>query len=330
MSTRHHKQRKRKQNSSMDDLIEQPEKTEQLEEDNGVVNLDQLIVRDEQPSYEPKYIDMNQTNSKNNKQERFTPNENQGSLFRNCAMAIAGKTTVEPLQPIQETFTEQPRQQSTPCPQQQPMEPETPPVPQPMPAIQQPASMEDIPFEQIREQQHGIQKCIPPPMMKNEMNFDYGYRYPVDHEVENMIDVDPLRTRRRPFNKRAFRITYIVIVIATILAFVLALVISKIRKHKAEKDKEKENTQHIVDTSAPTIPEKQIVINPMPTPVINTTNQQLTPPQIQTFDNNHLAFDTAMMGGNENDKLINDIEQIKNMRQRDNKGRFVKSTESIL
>lgn len=283
MSSKQHRQKRRRikkteETPNDDNNIE----VDTIDDNNIDADLNKLIVTNNKTSYDPKYIDLANDNTRCN----------EGSLFRNCAMAITGQTTIEPLKKnvdntnnnIEDNLTT--KQNETPIPDN----------------------------DNINEDKSSA--SIPPKMRlsggneyydNNEQNF-----MPFDgvalNNNNNVILSVPITKHCRHFNKKAFRICYIIIIICIILSIGSLYVINSITKYKEQR-------------------EKQFT----PTEQNDITHNQ--PMNIQNMPYENIQNNYNLNGGDFNDinlneriveDLNNNVEKTKPIKLRDKRGRFVK------
>ena len=161
MSGKHHKSKRRRTQQTTEEFV-----SSNVNEDDSIANLNQLIVKNNETSYDPKYMDMGGKRQSNTLMNNSSAVE-QGNLFRNCAMAIANQTSINPATPISETIMNSTQETNIVIPDYAP----------PIPSKQKrPSPQSDINPNMSRRQQ--IENPIEKPAYNNmdeEASSDYQY-----------------------------------------------------------------------------------------------------------------------------------------------------------
>lgn len=385
MSSKPHRQRKQKRSHS---------KTEQFEndEENGddvSAELDRLIVRNNDTSYSPRAINIS-GKTRSEQRETFAngrQESQQGNLFRNCALAINGQESVEPVKVIlhpNEQF--QPTQQETE--RNNPFEEQTNNQQNHQQFSQQSIrefsqqesftpreTYNNIP-QNVNTNQQTEQRTPEQQESDNDRYNDFVNMNIMNGDIINgdvmnefnnnapgVVYMTPNQTRKRPFNKKAFRIIYIIIIILLVLSFAALIFINKIIKHKEKLQKENKLSDNTPRTQTGGQPIEYTPQSPHANEHINE--------QMNEYENDNIidtSFIPAVSGGyhDENDFEFNDEmiednyeqqpqtapstiqstppqatpstvpssfsqqQQIPQGRPRDNKGRFMKAVDSVL
>lgn len=302
MPSKSHRQRKQHTKNKQNNI--QQNETQQIAEETIDANLDQLIVTNKEPTYEPRYINM--SNTTNNQQQNTEMCEG-GSLFRNCAMAIAGKSTIKPLE--DSTINKQANTDNKQNNTQQEVE-----------------KFESIETNNEMDQNnlaYDEKFASPVASSARKRGIDY-FEQPQYNQYDyysnscgevsnNVVFRDPMAKRYRRFNKKVFRIFYYIIIISILLLTGALCVIKNIKQYKLQHNKfnieQQINDGKLIDNSY------------IDTNINNITNIQ---PLITTNDKNDM---NTLFGGD----LNNIIEKPKAVKLRDEHGRFMKqSNDDVL
>ena len=345
------KHRKTKHRRTQEQTTEGFEPNEPMDDDDPMANLNQLIVRHNDTSYDPRYMDMGGKRQSNS----TSTHVEQGSLFRNCAMAIAANQSQEAMAAKKETFTNVDCVPPVPSRQNKHISQDDlsnemichPKIENPMerPAYNAEGFEETVPVPQHPKQTPCNQPRNEQPMpqmnneqqpnnMKYEMDYNATQNIPMNIipgytngniPINGIMEYNPLVTHRRPFNKYAFRVSYGVVIGIAILLIITRYFLNSVRKHKQKLETENKNT-----TMAGGYEEYKPNDN-IDNENVDECNEdgqrldRLTIPDKQV--NEHII--DINDNENLNAKLIKDIETIKS-RQRDSRGRFVKNNDSLL
>ena len=307
MSSKPRRSRKQKRSQHVDEQFVSNEDNN----DDVSANLDQLIVRSNEPSYNNKFMEIG--NQDINNKETFVsspmksaPVQPSGSLLRNCAMAITGQTSIEPIKSIpnpKEHFEKKPE----PEPLQEPIEESPQQYQQPMP----PQTVNNVEIAQTENIKVCDQVQVP-----TQLRYD-GY---TDHSIptdDKIVVINPNVTHRRHFNKKLFRISYIIVIILLVICFGIMFFIHKVKKH--QKKLEMEKLINKIDTVKPNeIPETE---EPTMEPVME--GGDFSNPSDYGFD------ETTFVDQMETEEP-HTTPQPNQARMRDSRGRFVKAVDSVL
>lgn len=268
---------------------------QQIADDSVNASLDQLIVTNQEPTYEPRYIDIN--NMTNNQQQNKQVCE-EGSLFRNCAMAIAGKSTI---QPLENNIANKQKQTITDNKQNDTQQnAETFETIETNKQIEQNVSVNDEKFAApvaSSAQKRGVDYFEQPQYNQ----YDY-YSNSCGEVSDNVVCRDPIAKRYRRFNKKMFRIFYCIIIVSILLLTGALCVIKNIKKYKLQHNQFNDN--NLINNSNADI---------------NLNNIANTQQPISENDKNNI---NNLFGGD----LNNAIEKPKTIKLRDEHGRFMKQT----
>ena len=301
-------------------------------EETPDVNIDQLIVYPTENTYSSPTINVN---TGEHKKENFTNTKNtssQGSLFRNCAMAIAGKKTVEPAQQI---VTKQDDTNS-----------QVPPVETFDSLIQEAQHSQFTEAEQFMQtmdqeptqQEQAVVTTNSSDSCTEEFNNEPQYIHlghqcghsHIGNSCGEVVCSNPDFVHMRPFNRKAFRVAYIIIVLFFIGLFAAAIVIEGIKKHKNKCESVLET-----DDKKP-LPPPKVENTKVPEETKNVSEDIAVESvesvkSIETDQEDDTLNPYNMTGGDKfHEDLYSAIADIKRERARDERGRFVKQSDNVL
>lgn len=258
---RRHKKSRRVKNK--DDDNNNNNSFDDFDDETTDANLNQLIVKNNEPVFETPFMNMDNnavirsndigngkilpTNRNYNNNIIITGknnNDSDSSVFRNCAVAIAKQNRENPTEPLLKPLKKETFITPTDKESQHIIENDIITTKQSQQQAQQQA--------QQQSQKQQPQQVLETYNMKYDGITDYNnmtqtqYGYMINDDIEML---EPLVYNNRRFNKKAFRIVYIIVIIVILLSLGCYWLINKINKHKKEiEEKKRENITNKEET----------------------------------------------------------------------------------